>query len=181
MIKNTVLMSTLAVVLSATLVACDPKSNTAQEEGQRTQETVMQRAMQAQPTYQPEYFGTREQLNKWMERQDTPNRLYYIYIMNDMGGIVGYYVAQGRPVCTNTFLTPTEQLVHDQGQGTAMTTVPSPGLDGAYYGSAPCYQQFFFDAETDAMIEITGLNIMTMDQPLNVDAPELTFRNVDGE
>ena len=173
--KNTFVLTAVAF-LTLGLVACEPDSGSSQDRGQRSQENTMQRALDSQPTYQPQYFLTREQVNKWMERQDVPNQLSYVYIMNDLGGIVGYYVAQSRPICTNTFLTPPERLVSTGTGNRAMATLPAPALDGVYYGNGPCHQQFFFDAETDAMIEVTGLNIMTVDQPLNIDAPELTVQ-----
>lgn len=142
-------------------------------ENVRTQGDVMSRAITAHPNPQVDRFLTRENVVKWMERMDTPGRIFYIYIMNWNGEVTHYFVAQYRPVSVATFLTNTRQLVR---RGDGVTTMPAPALDGTYYGEGGASDQFFFfDAQTDAYIELKGLNYFVADQPLAMNVPQFTF------
>lgn len=153
------------------MAGCE-SSPSAQEEGEKDQENVIQKAIKAHPTPQINNFLTRKNVIKWVERMDTPDKLFYIYVLADNGAKIGYFVAQYRPVSTATFLTPTERLHDDYDWG---ITLPAPALDGTYYGEGGASEQFFFfDAETDAFIELKGLNYILMDQPLaGINIPRL--------
>lgn len=144
--------------------SCDETSNS-QSQGEASQENVMMRAMTQEPVPEVNNFLTRKAVVKWIERMDTPDKLFYIYVLADNGAKIGYFVAQYRPVSTSTFLTPTkriEKMSMDYGK-----VLPAPSLDGTYYGEGGASAQyFFFDAETDAFIELKGLNYILMDQPL---------------
>lgn len=158
-------------------IACEIEES-AQESGEKEQESIMQRARAQEPTYIPQYFLTRKYVNKWMETMDVPNKLFYIYVMADNGSFVGYYVAQYRPVSTATFLTPTKQIAYRGNYGVAI--LPSNALDGTYYGSGGASDQYFwYDAETGAFIEIKGLNYILQDQPLAVDVPRLKIEVIE--
>jgi hypothetical protein len=166
------LLSLLTVVfLSLVLMSSSCESQPSTQE-QKEQEAVMERARKAVPTPHVNNFLTRENVAKWVERMDTPDKLFYIYVLADNGAKIGYFVAQYRPISTATFLTPPKRLHDDIDWG---TTMPAPSLDGTYYGQGGASQQyFFFDAETDAFIELQGLNYILMDQPLaGIDVPRL--------
>jgi hypothetical protein len=176
MLKRNILVLMALVALVGTLIACSslpqqPSSRTAALEAQ---ETIAERASRAVEIPQPNNFLTRKTVAKWVDRQDIPERPYYVYLLGDNGTFIGYYVAQSRPVNTCTFLTPPDRVVGGKFNDSPMTVVQSPALDGVYYGSGgSCDQWFFFDAATDAMIEITGFKVFTSDQPLLVDAEPL--------
>lgn len=156
MLKYAMALTALGIILAG----CDT-----QAQGESEQERIMERARSQLPTPQTNNFLTRQAVVKWMQRQDVPDRPHYVYVYSDFGQVIGYYIAQSRPVCTNTFLTPPARTV---GSG-SRAVVQSPALDGVYYGNG-CDQWFFFDAETDAMIELTGFKVFTSDQPLRIDA-----------
>ena len=164
----------LLTVISITLLTMSNSGceDSTQRQGEIVQESVMQRAINAEPTPQINHFLTRKNVVKWMERMDTPDKLFYIYVLADNGSHVGYFVAQYRPVSTATFLTPT--MKRERGTDGAVT-LPTNALDGTYYGSGGAANQyFFFDAETDAFIELKGLNYILMDQPLSgINTPRL--------
>lgn len=168
MLKKT---GVVAALIAATLLAaCVPEQT--QKQGERTQEDIMKRAIQSVPVPQTRNFLTRESVAKWLERQDVPDRPHYVYVFSDMGQVIGYYVAQSRPVCTNTFMTPPKRTVG----GNSRAVIDAPALDGVYYGSGPCDQWFFFDAATDAMIELSGFKIFTSDQPLALNAEPIRVK-----
>lgn len=166
------IITILAVMLSVFLIGCDVEPNS-QEAGEREQESVMQRARDQYPTPYVEEFLTRRAVVKWMERMDQPGKIFYIYIMSDVGTITHYFVAEYRPTSVSTYLTPTMREEHN---GSGAIALPANALDGTYYGTGGAADQyFFFDAETDAYIELKGLNYIVSDQPFETEAPHLTF------
>ena len=48
--------------------------------------------------------------------------------------------------------------------------------DGVYYGSSTCDAWFFFDAATNAEIQIRGVNFYTSDQPLRLNAQAIKVK-----
>lgn len=150
----------------------DSNATSSREQGEKDQEGIMSRAVSSSPTYQPQHFLTREAVNKWMEVMDTPAKTFYVYLLGNNGNHIGYYVAQTRPICSSARLTPPDRVVNrSTGTGNRVMTstrVDAPALDGVY-NAGPCDSYFFFDAETDAYIEIQGLNFFVADQPLSID------------
>lgn len=158
----------IAVAAALALAGCLPDDT--QRQGARVQEDLMGRAMSKVAVPETQNFLTRESVAKWMRRQDTPDRPHYVYIFADTGQVIGYYVAQSRPVSTCTFMTPPMREYSVAGSG-PNPLGPAPALDGVYYGSGgACDQWFFFDAATDAMVEVSGFKIFTSDAPLAINA-----------
>lgn len=152
----------IAAAMLLFVAACDTSES--QNLGEDKQEEVMQRAISEVPVPEVEHFLTRQTVAKWVERQDTPERIYYVYLLADTGNYIGYYVAQNRPVNICSFLTPPKRKAPER------RVLPAPALDGVYYGEG-CDQWYFFDAATDAMIEVGGgMKFFTSDQPLRVQA-----------
>lgn len=166
----------IIAVTTALLAGCVEEStpNTRQE-GAKEQENVMQTARNAFPIYQPTNFLTRKAINKWMERMDVPDKTFYIYLIADNGTHIGYYVGQTRPICSSLLLTPPDQVNYWRGASSSSTTAVSsaPSLDGVYSGG-DCSTYFFFDATTDAVLEIQGIDFISVDQPLSIDADPIT-------
>ncbi|MFW6246903.1 MAG: hypothetical protein ACOC22_01870 [bacterium] len=154
----------LIITMSISFTSCFEEKTNTQRDGERKQEEVMARASQNERVPEVNNFLTRRAVIKWVERMDTPDKLFYIYIVADNGSTIGYFVAQYRPVSTATYLTPPSRVYkHSYGN----LSLQSPSLDGTYYGEGGASNQyFFFCAETDAFIELQGLNYILMDQPL---------------
>lgn len=159
---------TLLMVGIVALVGCAANTPSARKQAEAQTAQNQERALADIPVPQPRNFLTRETVVKWVERQDTPDRPHYVYVMGDNGNYIGYYVAQSRPVNTCTFLSPPDKALW--GHNGASVVLQQPALDGVYYGGGSCDQWFFFDSETDAMVELTGFKVFTSDQPLNVNA-----------
>lgn len=165
----------MAIMLVAvTTIGCQT-SKTAAEEGSEKNEELMKEAQSKVPVPEVDNFLTRKTVAKWMERQDQPTNTFYVYLYADTGNLIGYYVAQSRPVNICTFLTPPQKIDHNDMDRDFLRK--APGLDGVYYGGNACDQHYFFDAETDAMVEISDVSYVTTDQPLDVDAEPLTVKN----
>lgn len=124
-------------------------------------------------------FPLRKALVEFTKRQDQLNHPWYVYILGDNGNQVGYYVAKTKPVNSCNFLSSTED-VFDKGEGSGLV-LTAPSLDGIFYGgaggAASCDAWFFFDATTDALIEIRGVKFFTADQPLRLDAKPIEVAN----
>ena len=127
----------------------------------------MEAALVAVPIPVVEHFQTRESVAKWITRQDTPDRIYYVYVFADTGNCMGYYVAQNRPVSICCAITAPDVI---DGSGSNKAVVKAPAIDGVYYNGGDDDQYYFFDAATDAMIELTGVKFITSDQPLMITA-----------
>lgn len=166
-----------AILVAVSLTGCLESRESTQEAGSREQEDVMSRARAVYPTPQVDEFLTRKNVVKWMERMDQPGKIFYIYVMSDVGSITHYFVAEYRPVSVGTYLTPTQRIeTHSYGN----LALSSPSLDGTYYGTGGGGDQyFFFDAETDAYIELKGLNYIVSDQPFETEAPQITFASAE--
>lgn len=145
------------------------------EEAVANREQVFDRATSLYPDPRPENFPARQALIEFTARQDLLNHPWFVYILGNNGNVIGYYVAQTRPINSCNFLSSTEK-VRDDDDGNVVLTAPS--LDGIFYGgggaSAGCDAWFFFDSATDAMIEIRGVNFFTSDQPLLLEAEAIT-------
>lgn len=181
---RTVKLLTAALIATFALAGCKELEDSTREQGAKEQEAVMERAVAKNPTYQPQNFITRATVNKWMRRMDQPEKTFYVYVLGDNGQKIGYYVSQTRPISTCTFLTPPDRLVGgDRGQSHGDFVVQAPALDGAYYGSGGCDSKYFFDASTDAYVEVDDFKLLVSDTPLRVDADPLgvtTIEDVEG-
>jgi len=174
MMSGAVAGAMLVIILMACMgISCG--SDSVQKIESESQEEWMLRALAEVPIPLVENFLTREAVAKWIERQDTPDRLYYVYPFADNGNCLGYYVAQNRPVSICCALTSPDKV---NGSGANKVVVQAPAMDGVYYNGGDDDQYYFFDAGTDAMIELTGIKFITSDQPLNIDADPIQVQIV---
>lgn len=160
----------IAALSMLALAGCKEGQSSSRDEGSKTQESLMQRAQSKTPVPEVSNFLTRDAVAKWMRRMDSPDKTFYVYLMGNNGQQLGYYVAQTRPISNCTLMTPPDKLHYWSGSaGRASAVTQAPSLDGVY-STGGCDSYFFFDAETDAFIEINGLNFYVSDQPLAIEA-----------
>ncbi len=159
------LLITLCAALA--LTGCNVEADS-REQNMRAQQSLMSRATAAVPVPQINNFLAREAVAKQVRRLDEKGKLFYVYILGQNGQQVGYYVSNTRPVSTCALLTPGQELVYSGNNG--YTAMNSPSLGGVYGFGGGCNSHFFFDASTDAYVEISGLPFFVADQPLSVDA-----------
>lgn len=140
----------------------------------QAREQTMERATYSVPVPNINNFLTRQYLADWMKRLDDPSKVFYVYLMSDVGTYIGYYIGT-RPVSVCTYMTPTQKLWRgDFNQYGREALGVAPGLDGVYYGAGGnCDTYFMFDSETGALIHFSGFHYFTSDQPLSVDAEPL--------
>lgn len=165
-----ILVSLLVVTLGCTTAGKQ------REQSIQSRAEMFARAEAQIPQPIPTNFLARKMLAKYVERQDVPDHPFYIYILSDVGTIIGYYVSQAAPVNINAFLSSTE----DYYTNGAVLTAPS--LDGIYYGGAGSSQGgdgwFFFDAASDALVILYGVKMFVVDQPLKIEVQHFTMSTV---
>lgn len=162
----TYILAALSLLIIMGQSSCESRSRADRDR----QEQIVDRARSQNPIPDLQHSQTYDSVVKWLRRWDSPDKVSYVYILADNGQIIGYYVAQGRPVSTCTFLTNPQTEYGSSGR----VALPAPALDGTYYGNCGESSVFFFTAETDAFIEVGGLNYFVTDQPLGIEAQEFT-------
>lgn len=127
---------------------------------------------QAQGTVEvPElsYFQERRTIRKWAERWDKSSAACYVYLFS-FGNLIGYYVTDGKPASTNSFMTPEyrEEYVSNGG----VRNVQLPDIDGCYGHNSEGIR--FFTASGIA-VEWAGYgaSYLYSDVPLKIEARRL--------
>jgi len=137
----------------------------------KAQEQTKAIAMSQIPIPNVKYFVERATIARWIERWDKPAVTTYVYLVS-YGQFIGYYVCNGKPASTKSYLTP-EYKQEYYGNGAVIQT-QQPDLDGTLGDN--CEGIRFFTAEGTA-VEWggSGACYIYSDQRLPVNAPKLNF------
>lgn len=173
----------VAAVLGVFLFAgCDTGEPSGQDKETKTGQSNYDRLVEQQPAVDMEYSATRDTINFFTETWGEKGKTAYVYLMNNEGTVIGYYVTAGPPVSMCTSIRPTYQIIKPEitGDNNVPLAVPAPGADAAYYSGGECNTYYAKDANTGAYIQFTagmGINPLIYDQPLTPgvvgDAPNL--------
>lgn len=163
----------IALVVVLLLTSC--KDDTARSRNIESQRDIIEIATNKHPVPVVSNFLGREAVVKQVKRMDEKGKLFYVYLITPMGQHIGYYVSNTRPMSTCALLTPPED--HSRGGGGVLLTHSSPGLNGVYSRGGTCPTSFFFDAATDAYIEVPNGSYILTDQPLSIQSDPITIVN----
>lgn len=127
-------------------------------------------AMQSVPVPNVSYFQERRTVSKWFERFDKPNVVTYVYLIS-YGNFIGYYVADGKPASTRSYLTPEDRVLDWY---TNDPVISAPDIDGTWGTNNPGIR--FFTAEGTA-VEWggDGASYLYSDAPLPIKVPKLNI------
>jgi len=167
-----VLFLFLVMVLFMGCLESAPTTQTARESAEKTQGEAAVTALTSVPIPTISYFQERRTVAKWAERWDKPGVVTYVYLFS-FGDVIGYYVADGKPASTRSYLMPEETTVYaDLGEYSGDLVVSAPDIDGAYGDNNPGIR--FFTAEGTA-VEWggSGASYLYSDAPLPLNAPRL--------
>lgn len=130
------------------------------------QQQSAQKAVQAVPIPSISYFQEKRTIAKWAERWDKPSVVTYVYLVS-YGNIIGYYVSDGKPASTRSYLMPEESKVSGYE-----VVLSNPDIDGTYGENNPGIR--FFTAEGTA-VEWggSGASYLFSDAPLPINVPKL--------
>jgi len=134
----------------------------------RRDSTQAQRASQnAIPVPNLSYFQERRTIAKWASHWDKPAAACYVYLIS-YGTIIGYYVSDGKPAATTSYMTPIDGPYYSGGS----TIVSLPDIDGTYGDNNPGIR--FFTASGIA-VEWAGAGAAYIysDVPLKLNVPLL--------
>lgn len=179
-------MRKLKVVVSAiaglgmalALAGCDAKESTSQQQ-ERQRAQISSKANHAVPVPDVNNFVTRQVVAEYMKRMDQPNKLFYIYVLADTGNAIGYFVSKGPPVNICNNMTPPDKIDESGIHSDVVRTAPS--LNGLYNaGNGVCNKDYFFDANSNALLSLKDLKAFISDQPLNLNVEPITVEEKPG-
>jgi hypothetical protein len=113
------------------------------------------------------YFQERRTIAKWAKHWDRPSAACYVYLIS-FGNIIGYYVSDGKPASTGSFLTPE----YRREPGTSGSQQQLPEVDGTY-GTNNQGIRFFTASGIAVEWAGSGASYIYSDIPLEVNAPLL--------
>lgn len=171
--KRTITVTMLfSIIALTTLVGCSSGETTISQDT-AVQEATLEKGQLAVPAYQPQEFLARKAINEYMERMDTPDKLWYIYLMSESGAYIGYHISRTYPISIGVGMTSPERWVAVPDDGTIYKVKSvAPGIDGVFYNGVDPTLYYCFDAETDAMIMFTT-EFLAYDKPLAIEVPQL--------
>lgn len=164
----------LSVFVLFGVTACDLPEPSASQKQEAARDNVMERANAKVPVPQTDNFVTREMIAEYMRRMDEPNKTFFVYVVANTGAVMGYYTTNGAPVSICAFLAPPDKV--EERYGGSDLVRKAPGVDGVYYSGGGCDTYYFFDANSDAMVQVKGLNLFVSDQPLSIEAEPITIK-----
>jgi hypothetical protein len=171
-ILSVVLLVCSCFLISATDPSCSSAPNS-RVVAQRVQEQSAQTALQSVSIPDVSYFQERRTVAKWISRWDKPNIPTYVYLIS-FGKVLGYYVADGKPASTKSYLMPEEKVA---GDSYGRVTVSTPDIDGTYGENNPGIR--FFTAEGVAVEWAgSGASYLYSDAPIDFgyEVPRLKIR-----
>jgi len=165
----------LAILFSVIFSSCEVADN-ARQVAQKAQSAMAERAATIVPIPEVSYFQEKRTIAKWAERWDKPSIVTYVYLIS-FGNIIGYYVADGKPASTRSYLMPEEaytKLYSTNGSELSATyeVISAPDIDGTYGDNNPGIR--FFTAEGIAVEWAgAGASYIYSDSPLPLNVPKL--------
>jgi len=112
------------------------------------------------------YFQERRTIAKWAQHWDRPSAACYVYLIS-YGTIIGYYVSDGKPASTGSFLTPEYKPISSGGG-----QIQLPDVDGCY-GTNNQGIRFFTASGIAVEWAGDGAAYIYSDVPLQIKAPLL--------
>ncbi|MFY1595440.1 hypothetical protein [Micromonospora sp. WMMD737] len=103
-----------------------------------------------------------------LKRNNQPDRVRYIYLLADTGGVYAYYVIKGKVTSTGAQLTPTDDI-YSSSWGNL--SIQGPTDDGSYGGDEG---GIYFFTDTGVEVQWNGRWLLT-DAPMTIKTPSLTL------
>lgn len=168
-----IMTAILALVLMTSACELAVPEPSAQVISQKASEVSAKTAVSTVEVPVLSYFQERRTIAKWAQRFDKPGVITYVYLLSH-GNFIGYYVVDGKPASTRSYLTPEQTFKSgvDVGDSYGEVLVEAPDVDGCYGDNNPGIR--FFTAEGVA-VEWggAGADYLFSDQPLPISAPKL--------
>lgn len=162
------IIAMLGAMLIPLLTGCD-EALTAKEKEVIQQKKNIETAQANIPIPQVSYYQERRTIAKWAKRWDKPNIPCYVYLVS-FGKIIGYYVTDGKPSSTRSYILPEyKHNIHNNG---GCCLEPTADLDGTY-GENNHGIRFFTAEGTAVEWGGDGATYIYSDAPLPLNVPKL--------
>jgi hypothetical protein len=129
--KRILLIVAAGLALFFTLAAESCYTPSARDQAVTKQANLATVAINSTPIPNVSYFPERRTIAKWAEAWDKPSIPTYVYLIS-FGKVIGYYVCNGKPASTRSYLTP--ELNRVVG---FEAVVDAPDIDGTYGDNNP--------------------------------------------
>lgn len=143
------------------------------EKPAETANNAMETAITATPIPTVTHFLERKNIAKWVETWNKPSLPCYVYLYS-YGVCIGYYISNGKPASTQSYLIPEEsyqRVKSAEGHFDTLMT-QTPDLDGTYGTNNPGIRFFTVSgvavewAGAGAAYLYSNAPIKTLDAPL---------------
>jgi hypothetical protein len=155
----------IVLVLLVSCVEITKEERVRREANQQSTE-VQAKAQSAIGVPNIAYFQERRTIAKWASHWDKPSAACYVYLIS-YGNIIGYYVSDGKPASTGSFLTP--EYRREPGWDSVMQL---PDIDGTY-GTNNAGIRFFTASGIAVEWAGSGTAYIYSDVPLKLSVPLL--------
>jgi len=160
-------------IILLAVVFCTASSCTYQETGTEQNERQARNSATMSATVIPvpqiQYFPERKTIAKWATTFDVPEITCYVYLIN-YGNIIGYYVTNGKPASTQSYLTPSMEYPSRGSTSTFQNELPD--IDGTYGENNPGIR-FFTTSGIAVEWAGSGATYLFSTQKLPINVPEL--------
>jgi hypothetical protein len=156
----------LGVGLLAFTTACSATS----EQNDPTAEANYQSQKSNSPIPNLNVSLERANITEHLNRNNAADRIRYIYLLADTGGIYAYFVIKGKVTSTGAQLTPTDDFAK-KCSTCDWEVVQGPTDDGSFGGDEG---GIYFFTDTGMEIQWNGRWLLS-DQPLKINIPTLTL------
>ena len=112
----------LLVILISAFTGCFEDGRDTAEKYQKNMEITANDAVQIPEV---KYFPERKTIARWSDTWNLPGVISYVYLVS-YGKILGYYVVDGKPASTRSYLLP-EESYYANG-----AVLSNPDIDGTY-------------------------------------------------
>lgn len=147
--KKLFLVLVLAAITSFSVFAAGDFQEQGSNRVAVQQEALVQNIITNYPAPVVSYFQERRTIANWTERWDAPSIPCFVYLIS-YGNVIGYFVSDGKPASTRSYLTPETQTVRaDMGEYDGDVQVEAPDIDGTYGENNPGIR--FFTAQGTAV------------------------------
>ena len=157
----------LAAALALSMAACS-SGGAAQNNPQAEANYKAQEKNDPVPTLNDSL--ERANIAEHLRRNNQPDRVRYIYLLADTGGVYAYFAIKGKVTSTGAQLTPTDDFAKKCGT-CDWEVVQGPTDDGSFGGDEG---GIYFFTDTGMEVQWNGRWLLT-DEPLKIQTPTLTL------
>ena len=165
--KGLLILGLLAALVGGTAASCD--GGTQGDNSDKMMEARNKKVAGVVLCGNEGQSNTCKNLAEHVKRNEDPNRLTYIYLMNIQGEPYAYWVAKGPVTSTQAQMLPTDQVLDIDPVGGASyrqwAIMEGPGDDGS---SGPALPGLFFYDEFGSEVEIYNVSVILSDGPFNL-------------